>query len=60
MAQEKYAKQQTQEEAGYELAGDIVQSVRKVQLIGFPKGELFTMLHPEYKSFRDITKNLEG
>jgi hypothetical protein len=60
MTEEKYAKPQTQEKAGYELAGGIVQPIRKVQLRGFPIGELFTVLHPDYRSFRDLEINRDN
>lgn len=60
MDQQKYAKQERQNETAYELADAMPRSIKRVQIRGFPRGDLFSMLHPEYRSFQEIEINWEN
>ena len=55
MNQDKYIRPKSKEGRAYQSATAVPSDVRRVQLKGFPVGELFTMLHPDYKSFREFS-----
>jgi len=59
MTEEKYAKQETRYEA-CGVAPDAGKNVRRVQLKGFPKGQLFVRFHPDYRTFQEISMNPEN
>ena len=59
MNQNKYALNQEQAENKVPLVRtpELPINVKRFPLKDFPEGDLFTRLHPEYKSFQDIRLN---
>ena len=60
MNEDKYAKQEGQQRTNYDLAAAVRSNIEKVQIRGFLKGNLFSMLNPKYQSFRDLEVNQDN